>query len=200
MKPKRPSQYSNHFEIYKEKATCKTCGDVISYAGRQTSGMKRHAEGKHGIKFGEPSSSGLTPPEEKKMKINSQSSLDNFVRIKKRPLEEIVSKEAIKGVSFNYIATSEMLHKGITTSGYKPPKSGNTVRKLVHRSAQNHRKIYKDKFLFHRKNNQRFCVIADEWTCPSKRRKYLNVIIHLKGKFFSLSTRQCLVDNQFYQW
>ena len=109
MKPKRPSQYSNHFEIYKEKATCKTCGDVISYAGRQTSGMKRHAEGKHGIKFGEPSSSGLTPPEEKKMKINPQSSLDNFVRIKKRPLEEIVSKEAIKGVSFNYIATSEII-------------------------------------------------------------------------------------------
>ena len=32
--------------------------------------------------------------------------------------------------------------------------------------------------------DQRFCAVTDEWTCPVKRRRYLNVSLHLKGKIY----------------
>ena len=181
------SKYSKYFDIgkpSKEKSTCKLCGKIVSYQSRSTSSMKYHVETVHDIKF-ETSESESKPPEEKKMKTEQASIMDNFVRVKKPTLEELVSREATKGVSFDYIVKSELIQKGIRSYGYNPPKSGNTVRKLVHKSAENHRKIYRDKFQVLLKNkNQRFCTIADEWTCPSKKRKYLNVMLHLKGNYF----------------
>ena len=180
MKPKKKSKYTDYFEIFKDKAICRVCGNAILCTNRQTSGMKYHAETVHKINFDDASET----PEEKKPKATP--TLDGFIRVKKPPLEELVSREAAKGVSFRYIAESELIHKGISSYGYKAPKSHVTVRKLVHKSAQTHRKIYRDKFQLHLKNGQRFCAIADEWTCPTKKRKYLNLILHLKGKFYYL--------------
>ena len=47
------SKYSAYFDIFKNKATCKKCGTVISSQKGCTSGMKYHAEKKHNIDFGD---------------------------------------------------------------------------------------------------------------------------------------------------
>ena len=174
----KKSKYLDYFEIYKEKATCKTCGAVISCVGRSTSAMKYHMEHKHQDKIGDSS------PPVKKLKVDSSSSpsIEKFVKIKKPSLEEIVAREAAKGASFEYLATSPAFKRCVTSWGYKPVKSHNTIRKLLHKSAEKHRKIYRDKIQVLKNEKQRFCTIADEWTCPSKKRKYLNVILHVKGK------------------
>ena len=152
---------------------------MVSVTGRATSAMKYHLEHKHKEKIEE------SPPE-KRLKVDSSSSLSpsimKFVTVKKPPLEEIVAREAAKGASFEYLATSPAFRRCVTSWGYQPVKSHNTIGKLLHKSAQRHRKIYRDKIQVLKNENQRFCTIADEWTCPSKKRKYLNVILHVKGK------------------
>ena len=195
MKPKR-TQYSDHFDIFKEKATCRKCGAVISCVGRSTSGMKYHLEKVHEINLSDLAAEST----EKKMKTTTTPSASSFFKAKKPPLEELVSKSATKRVSFEFLATDDLIRGGIERHGYKAPKSHNTIRNLVRKSAQNHRKIYRDKFQALKKEGQRFCVVADEWTCSSKKRKYLNVILHLKGKeIILLSTRHCLVDNSMFE-
>ena len=190
--PKKRTKYSDYFDTVKDKATCRRCGKVIQCTNGQTSGMNYHITKVHNINLSDAENA---EPEEKISKPNS--TLDGFVRVKKPPLEEIISKEAAKGVSFEYLATSDLIHRGVRSYGYEPPKSHNTVRSLVKRSAENHRKIYRDKFQELRKNGQRFCTIADEWTCPAKKRKYLNIILHLKGilNLTKYYLPKCLADN-----
>ena len=195
MKPKK-TQYSDHFDIFKEKATCRKCGSVISSVKGTTSGMKYHLEKVHGKTLADD----MAEPAEKKMKTTSTPSASSFFKAKKPPLEELVSKSATKRVSFEFLATDDLIRGGIERHGYKAPKSHNTIRNHVRKSAQSHRKIYRDKFQALKKEGQRFCVVADEWTCSSKKRKYLNVILHLKGKeIILLSTRHCLVDNSIFE-
>ena len=190
MKEKK-NLYDDYFDKFKDKATCKTCGSVLSCAGRTTSGLKYHIEKVHGITL---------EPAEKKMKTTTTPSASSFFKAKKPPLEELVSKSATKRVSFEFLATDDLIRGGIERHGYKAPKSHNTIRNHVRKSAQSHRKIYRDKFQALKKEGQRFCVVADEWTCSSKKRKYLNVILHLKGKkMILLSTRHCLVDNSIFK-
>ena len=189
MKEKK-NLYDDYFDKFKDKATCKTCGSVLSCAGRTTSGLKYHIEKVHGITL-----AAEAEPAEKKMKT-----ISSFFKAKKPPLEELVSKSATKRVSFEFLATDDLIRGGIERHGYKAPKSHNTIRNHVRKSAQSHRKIYRDKFQALKKEGQRFCVVADEWTCSSKKRKYLNVILHLKGKeIILLSTRHCLVDNSIFE-
>ena len=66
--------------------------------------------------------------------------------------------------------------------GFNAPRSGNTIRKWIRTSANKHREKMRENLKKHLKNGQRFCAITDEWTCPVKKRKYLNVQLHLKGK------------------
>ena len=51
-------------------------------------------------------------------------------------------------------------------------------------TAENHRKIIREKLKKMTEEDQRFCAVTDEWTCPVKRRRYLNVSLHLKGKIY----------------
>ena len=106
--------------------------------------MKYHAENIHQINFGgiqTAKESESHPPEEKKMKPNENPIMTKFFTVKKPPLEELVSFEATKGVSFRYIASSPLIQKGIRAYGYEPPKHHNKVRRLVHKSAENPQNI-----------------------------------------------------------
>ena len=172
-------KYSEYFEISKDglSAKCKTCLKTIQCVDRSTSGLKYHAEKVHNFTTDD---SIQQQPDEKKPKISPI--MANFVKKKKPTLEEIISKEATKGASFLYLAESDLIRRGISTYGYNAPTCSNTIRNLVHKSAENHREIYREKFKNYIENDERFCLITDEWTCPPKKRKYLNVTLHLKGK------------------
>ena len=85
--------------------------------------------------------------------------------------------------SYSYIGKSYLIKKGLNSLGHKAPTHHYSVKRLVHKSAENHREKLREKLKKLMKDrNQRFCVVTDEWTCTNKRRKYINVTLHLKGK------------------
>ena len=174
------SKYDAYFDrkSSKGKALCLKCGKPIQISGRSTYGMKSHLK-THDIIIDDNEDLPSPAPVPRK----SQNTLDSFVI--KESLEESVSREASQfGATFRYLGRSILVRKGLTLMGYqnRAPRSHRTVQRLVHKSANIHRNIVRNKIQKLLKNSERFCVVTDEWTCSSKRRRYQNVILHVKGK------------------
>ena len=181
------SKYSDYFDVNKDKANCKICGSTIKLSDRSTRGLKTHLETKHQIKLNNDEVEvGQAVSMVGTSKASKQQSLDKFVV--KPSVEELISRESANGATFRYLARSKLIRKGLAAYGYqdKTPKSHSMVKRLVHKSAETHRGKIREKLQRHLKNGHRFCSITDEWTCPAKKRKYLNVQLHLKGHNFNL--------------
>ena len=180
--PKK-SKYCEFFEFIGENATCKKCGETIKCTSRSTSGLKYHFEEFHGTKADESESSGPAPKKAKSDDGGQKVMVDFYKVTTKEPLEDLVAREACNGASFSYIGKSYLIKKGLNSLGHKAPNHHYSVKRLVHKSAENHREKLREKLKSLKKDqNQRFCVVTDEWTCTNKRRKYINVTLHLKGK------------------
>ena len=189
----KKSKYEEHFDLTKDKATCKRCDEVIKRANCGTSGMQYHLSSQHSIKANEKSEPEAGPaPKKSKIDESGRSSkgpLDQYVTVKSKiPLEDLIAREAVKGATFRYLATSHLINKGLCALGFQDeaPKHHTSVSKLVDKSAENHRA----KLCEHLKNlaekGQKFCAVTDEWTCSGKKKRYINVCLHLKGNFRSI--------------
>ena len=172
------SKWSDHFDIKKDNAICKKCLKKIKLTGRSTSGMKTHAKTHDIILDNAPP----TLPVD-----NSQMKMDSFIQ--KPTAEELIAEEAANGISFRAIAKSKLMRAGMERYGYqnKAPKSHPAVSRLLKNSSENHRNDMKAKLKKDLKNGVRFCAITDEWTCPAKKRRYLNVTLHKKGMLIFLT-------------
>ena len=187
---RKRSKYDEFFEIdaKNEKATCKKCGETIKCKNRATTGMKTHLEKKHSIKNLDEVEESENPPAKKsKSNENSggQTTINRYFPISaKEPIEDLVAKEAVNGASFRYIAKSFLIKKGLCALGFEDqvPNHHSSVSKLIDKSAENHR----SKLITHLKSlideGQRFCIVTDEWTCSGKKKKYINVTLHMKGE------------------
>ena len=184
---KKKSKYDDFFEIKNEKATCKRCGEIISCKWRSTKGMLHHLLSKHGVTIDDKvqveEESGASSAKKPKVE-KGQNTLNHYFPVtSKEPIEDLVAKEAVRGATFRFIASSYLIYKGLCALGFQDeaPKHHSTVSKLVDKSAENHR----EKLKIHLKNliekGQRFCIVTDEWSCAGKRKKYINVTLHLKG-------------------
>ena len=183
--PPRKSKYSEFFEFNGQNATCKTCGETIKRTSGSTSGLKYHLEEIHGKKSQSDEVENAGPaPKKAKSDDSGQKVMSDFYKVTdKEPLEDLVAREACNGATFSYIGKSHLIKKGLNSLGYKAPNHHYSVKRLVHKSAENHREKLREKLKKLMKDrNQRFCVVTDEWTCTNKRRKYINVTLHLKGK------------------
>ena len=176
MPPKSKSKYADYFQIRGNKATCNKCSKVLTMKDGNTSSLAYHCDKVCHIKIQQPK-----PNTE--IQRQQQSTLDGFVKVQKPSKEELLSREAAHGVSFRYLAKSRLIKKGLASFGYNAPRNHTTVRTYVKKSANKHRQKLCDILKIHIKNGQRFCALTDEWTCSVKKRKYLNVHLHLKGKF-----------------
>ena len=188
----KKSKYEEHFDLAKDKATCKQCGEVIKRANCGTSGMQYHLSSQHSIKANEKSETEAGPaPKKSKIDERERGSsstfkgpLDQYVTVKSKiPLEDLVAREAVKGVSFRYLASSYLINKGLSALGFQDeaPNHHTSVSKLVDKSAENHRAKLCEHLKNLAENGQKFCAITDEWTCSGKKKRYINVSLHLKG-------------------
>ena len=186
--PPRKSKYSEFFEFNGQNATCKTCGETIKRTSGSTSGLKYHLEEIHGKKSQSDEVENAGPaPKKAKSDDDGQKVMDDFYKVTgKEPLEDLVAREACNGATYSYIGKSYLIKKGLNSLGYKAPNHHYSVKRLVHKSAENHREKLREKLKKLKGDHQRFCVITDEWTCTNKRRKYINVTLHLKGKFLEM--------------
>ena len=190
MPPKQSkSKYAKFFDFFGDKATCKTCGDVFKCTNGATKGLNYHVTHKHDIDLtkndafrtdteGPPSKKSKTEVSKNQPTMNM-----HFQPAAKEPLEDLVAKEAVNGATFRYIAKSYLIKKGLCSLGFqdKVPNHHFAVSRLVDKSAENHRLKMSEKFKKLVQEDERFCVITDEWTCSGKKRKYINVTLHIKG-------------------
>ena len=84
----------------------------------------------------------------------------------------------IANIFFRYITRSDLIKKGLEKDGLDRPKSVSTVARYVQISSENKRKIVREKIKEQAKNGARFAVALDEWTCPGKRARFLNICLH----------------------
>ena len=179
MSSKKKSKYADYFAIRNNRATCNKCGKIIQLSGSSTSPLLYHCKKVCNIKIDDPPAS-----KSEKTELKNQSTLDGFVKVERLSKEEMVSREAALGATFNYVTKSPAMKEYLAKYGYNQPKHTWTVKKYIHTSAVKHRQIMREKLKIHIKNGHRFCALTDEWTCPVKKRKYLNVQLHLKGMSF----------------
>jgi hypothetical protein len=185
------TKYQNFFTFSRSglTATCNSCDFTIN-SQKTTSGMKYHLVNVHSIKIEDIQikTKRRQPPSDdvevaKKRKL--QSSMGDF--LEKELLEDKIAKEAAKfGATFRYISRSQLLKKGLASQGLNQPCNASSVRKLVHKSAENKREEVKMKLQAMAKDdNVRFCAVLDEWTSSGNKR-YMNVCLHCKGKSTNL--------------
>ena len=181
--PQPRSKYAQYYDLTPNKGTCKTCKAVIQRSGGSSFGLLKHLK-QHGIKVqDEP----VTPS------VVTQKTLNNFVQ--RETLEELVSREASQhNATFAYLGKSNLIRRGLSTYGHedKAPRNHRSVSRMVDKSADMHRDIVRNKLKNLLKHGHRFCVITDEWTCTSKRRRYADVTLHIKGKIFNLNYKDIL--------
>ena len=184
----RRSKYEDHFEIdfKKEKATCKKCGESISCKGRATSGMKTHLDTRHSIKNLNEAEESEPPIKKSKSNDGGQAKMNQFFPTSsKEPIEDLMAKEAVNGATFRYLSRSPLIKKGLCALGFQDqvPNHHSTVSNMIDKSAQNHRSKLIDHLKSLLDEGQRFCIVTDEWTCSGKKKKYINVTLHMKGNF-----------------
>ena len=172
---KSKSKYSEYFQIRGDRATCNKCGKILQMKDGNTSGLAYHCDKVCNIKIN-------LKDNKKAESQQQQSTLDSFVKVEKPTKEDIISREAALGATFKFVIDSPSVKKNLNTHGFNAPRSSNTVRMAVNKSATKHRQKVREQIKKHLKNGQRFCALTDEWTCPAKKRKFLNVQLHLKGK------------------
>ena len=87
---------------------------------------------------------------------------------------------------YRYITKSRLLGKGFKYDGFRQPKSIATVSKYVKISAEKKRNIVRERIKKQIEKGARFCVALDEWTCPGKRSRFLNICLHFTDKCTNL--------------
>ena len=92
---------------------------------------------------------------------------------------------AADGISYYTVARSKDIRLGLVARGSKPVSSPNTVRTKVLNFAKLVREKIKDEISELLSSKQFFTVTMDGWTSVANK-KYANINIHTKGKFFNL--------------
>ena len=156
-------------------AKCKICNKKLS---PNTSGMKFHAISFHQIKI----SLGQTLHN-----IDQQPTMKNyFPSIEKDSLKNLLSRLCAKdGLPFSILASSEDIRKGMAKLGFDLPKSTETIRKHILEFADDVKQLYKLEITKEVKEIGFMSISIDEWT-SNKNKKFLNLNIHSKVKFWNL--------------
>ena len=79
-----------------------------------------------------------------------------------------------------------MLNKGFLYDGLRQPQSVSTVSSYVAKSAEKKRDIVREKLAKQVQEGARYAVALDEWTCPGKRARYLNICLHYLDECINL--------------
>lgn len=162
----------------KVKCIYNDCNAVIKRSNYGTSALIAHLSSKHGItlKSNKRSSSEGSSSEASTSKSVKTSLLHKFVRRESR--SRLIAKCAAKdGFSIKQITQSDAIKSFIISRGYEMPKSEKTVWNDINSYYNEEISKLKKEIGDLKKNNQKFCLIHDEWTDINGHR-YLNVILH----------------------
>ena len=81
---------------------------------------------------------------------------------------------------------SELVKKGLNADGFSQPKSISTVSSYVAKSSEKKRDVVREKIKQQVEEGVRYAVVLDEWTCPGKRARFLNICLHYMSESINL--------------
>ena len=73
---------------------------------------------------------------------------------------------------------SDLIRKGLEADGLSQPKSVSTISSYVAKSTEKKRENVREKIKKQVMEGARYAVALDEWTCPGKRARFLNICLH----------------------
>ena len=81
---------------------------------------------------------------------------------------------------------SKMIKKSLQSDNFNQPQSISTITSYVVKSAEKKREILREKIRKLVEAGARFAVALDEWTCPGKRARFLNICLHYMTESINL--------------
>ena len=73
---------------------------------------------------------------------------------------------------------SDLVRKGLEADGLSQPKSVSTISSYVAKSTEKKRENVREKIKKQVMEGARYAIALDEWTCPGKRARFLNICLH----------------------
>lgn len=134
----------------------------------------------------------LPPDSTTPLAKRNTSSITNYLTVHDNSLEAVLARmTASDGLPFRIFATSVEMRKSLASRGFEVPKSANTIRDMVMKYGQSIRQKYKIELQGLKLQGKQFSLSFDEWT-STKNRRYLNVNVHIKSKFWNLGLARIL--------
>lgn len=167
-----------------ELAKCKKCQKLLKTTGGSTSSLHKHMSSIHSVVI----KSVKRPPPDSTTPLakRNTSSITNYLTVHDNSLEAVLARmTAGDGLPFRIFATSVEMRKSLASRGFEVPKSANTIRDMVMKYGQSIRQKYKIELQGLKLQGKQFSLSFDEWT-STKNRRYLNVNVHIKSKFWNL--------------
>lgn len=200
-----PLKTSNAWKYFKknekeEKASCLRCLRQILCKGGSTSALKRHLKTAHLIECDKES------PETNIETQPAQQSILNYA--KRVTLDEVLSRLAAEdGLTIRQITRSKFIQESLSSRGFVPPKSENTIMKIIMGFAKDKEMEMKREFM---QLNAKYSLTFDEWT-SARRRRYLNInlqdanrkcynlgLVRIEGSCDSIKTKQIIATKLEY--
>lgn len=164
------------------------CGKKVKAAGGSTSGLHTHFRTIHKINLLKikMTTDGADNFENKKTTSNSTSTITSyFKQHNDDSLQAVISRMVAKDMlPFSTFCTSEDLRNMLQSKGHIPicPKA---MKKMVMEFAETLRIQSIEKMQSCKNKSGKISITLDEWS-STRNRRYMNVIVHDKNKFWNL--------------
>lgn len=170
-----------------DSGKCKKCNAIIKTTSGSTSGLRTHMHSIHNLnvnKRQKPDSGNV--PQTKKITDFDDISKSNT-------LEACIARMAAKdGISFNVIASSDDIRKGLIARGFEnPPKSATSVRDIILKCHMKVKQQIKDELNKLIVGGKRVSITLDEWT-SQRNRRYLNINIHTEHQLWNVGLQRVI--------
>ena len=117
--------------------------------------------------------------------MKQRGSILSYAESVKSRNQTIAELVAIDNFTINQIVKSHFIKKVFKSHGWKMPKNGSTITKIITDEATSKKEKIKTEFANLSKQNVRFSCTIDEWTSLSSKR-CMSIIIRSNEKIFNL--------------
>jgi len=172
-------------------AKCKLCSTILKATGGSTKGLHEHLKRIHSVSvLKRQSADDDTGPSTSSAPTHRPGPMKKYLidNLEENSLAATLSRlTACDGLSFNVIATSMDLRRGLVAMGFSQvPSAVATIKQHVMAYGQRVRSFVMTDLEKKKAEGQRFSLTFDEWT-SKRNRRYMNINVHARdGEYWSL--------------
>ena len=167
-----------YFEEHKTNGDyrCKTCKKI--FKGKYIGSARYHLQCVHGIQHEQEETEQEKSDSKAKNKSSSQPLISTMMFKSKEDLGLVLSRlTALDRLSFNCIANSKDILKGLKAQGFSPPETANGIKKAVFKFADAVREKVKAEIQTNIQSGGCYSASLDEYT-SLKNQRYMTINLH----------------------